>query len=616
MYSKHRFKIALICFGYLFFMTTLTFGQALTVEAAVEKDQVFVGESFIFQITVQGSEAPEQPVLKGFDDFTVAFLGGRTNSSQSITIINNKVQQQNSMSYIFQYSLTPKKTGRFILPSVMVIAEGRNLLTDPIQISVKEPTEVGDYKLRLSLSKSSCYIGEPVTLTITWYIGASVDNISFNIPVMDDKRFTIEEFNTNKNAAAQYVQMKVNNRPIEFEHPNATSNYQGKDYKTLSLKRVLIPQSKGQILIDKAFVEFAGVSGYKNVRDWFGGTQKQEVFTNFVIPSNTLSLDIKDVPTEGKPTNYSGLIGDKFTMEVSASPVDVKVGDPITLQLALSGPKYLNDAKIPDLNTIKPLFANFKIPTDQAPGKIDGNKKIFTQTLRAIGVEVTSIPEFEIPYFNTTKGKYEYLRSNPIPLKVEASEIKTFMDLEGVKPVEMKSELAAWNEGIAHNYEGNDLLKNQAVNLIVLFYNPLLIILLALPVLIFAILLYITRFSHIMRTDDTDKKYKKANSKILKVLEDVNKIPESKIYGVLIEELNRYLSHKLKIKSVVLSYKDVETHLKNHAISEEVLNQLQKIYQTCEAGHYSSGTFDKEQIGELTALIKKTILDIERSFKK
>ena len=51
--------------------------QPFNVQAAIEKNQVFVGESFVFQIQIEGSDSPEKPDVSGISDFTVQELGGQ-----------------------------------------------------------------------------------------------------------------------------------------------------------------------------------------------------------------------------------------------------------------------------------------------------------------------------------------------------------------------------------------------------------------------------------------------------------------------------------------------------------------------------------------------------------
>ena len=164
-----------------------TFGA----KAAVERTDPFVGEPFVFQIQVSGSEDPEQPDLTYVKDFAVAFRGGQQNSRRSVTIINGRVTDDVQEGYVFSYELTPKREGRLVIPSVTVTSNGRSTRTDPVVINARKPVETEDFKLRMSLSKDHCYVGEPVILTVTWYIGKDVRDYRFTLPLLSGREVNI-----------------------------------------------------------------------------------------------------------------------------------------------------------------------------------------------------------------------------------------------------------------------------------------------------------------------------------------------------------------------------------------------------------------------------------------
>ena len=67
------------------------------------------------------------------------------------------------------------------IPRIRVGAGGVDHHSQPGAVRVKKPVETEDFKLRLRLSRQKCYVGEPVVLTFTWYIGKDVEGIEFNL---------------------------------------------------------------------------------------------------------------------------------------------------------------------------------------------------------------------------------------------------------------------------------------------------------------------------------------------------------------------------------------------------------------------------------------------------
>ncbi|NIP98723.1 MAG: protein BatD, partial [Akkermansiaceae bacterium] len=73
----------------------------------------------------------------------------------------------------------------------------------------------------------------------------------------------------------------------------------------------------------------------------------------------------------------------------------VNVGDPITLNIALSGPAFLEPVDLPPLDRQESLTRDFKVPTEIEEGSVDGNFKVFTQTVRALRDDVKAVPPIE-----------------------------------------------------------------------------------------------------------------------------------------------------------------------------------------------------------------------------
>ena len=344
--------------------------QQFNVQAAIEKNQVFVGESFVFQIQIEGSDSPDKPDVSGIADFTVQELGGQQNSSQSMTIINGQVNQVVKRGYIFSYRLTPKREGRLTIPSISVSADGKSMATRPIMIRATPPTETNDFKLRMSLSERKAYIGQPVTLTTTWYVGRDVREFSFNVPVLEDGRFKVvgSDPAVDPNRRDRYIRIPLGDSQIIGE--KGQGSLDGKDYLTVRFKRTLIPKQAGNIALPKAVVTCQALKGYSRNRsrgsfdDFFGGDffgmGRRAVYETVLVPSNRPALQVLELPATGRPAGFSGLVG-KYKIAAEATPSEMNVGDPITLTVKISGPPYLGNVQLPPLATQNRLNRDFKI---------------------------------------------------------------------------------------------------------------------------------------------------------------------------------------------------------------------------------------------------------------
>ncbi|MBN2442471.1 MAG: BatD family protein [Spirochaetales bacterium] len=608
----------LFIFLFIFILCNISlFAEEIAVSAALEKNELYVGESFIFQISVTGSRNPEVPKLSGFDNFTVTYQGGGYNTNTSISFDENGKQIfTEKKTYIFQYSLVPKTTGTFIIPSVMVKVEGKNYMTESLTVVVRSPQEQSDYKLRIRLSAQTCYIGEKINATVTWYLGNKAQEPVFTIPLFNDSQFDVLSPAVSMDPAKEYVTLTIGKEQVNAVY--STGTLSGKSYTTVSFTKILVPKKPGIANVPAATVSFQGVTRSRRVRDFFGREYDKPEYGKMVIPSNTVSLTVRALPEMGKPVNFSGLIG-RYSITAGAAPVNVRVGDPITLTLTLKGDGYLEDAELPPLHEMPSLAGNFKIPNDMSPGDVTGNEVKFIQTIRALNDRVTEIPPIEIPYFNSKTGKYDSTRTKPIPITVEpASKELSVLDMEGKDPIELKREIEIWEQGIAYNYEGKDILHNQAYGLSSLLRDPLLLFLILFPVVTYLILLYIFRFSFLVRGDTNAIMVRKSLTNLTGILDKES--PESEVKSlkdfssILMENLKQYLGAKCKRTPGSLTFKDIEEPLKAHNIPEDTLKTLKSIFEACEASHYAGGAFQNKDIKELKQKTRDTVAEIERSY--
>ena len=301
--------------------------EALSARSAVEKSEVFTGESFIFQIQVGGHDAPDGPDVSGIRDFNVQSLGGQQNSSSSITIVNGRMTEKVRRGYIFSYRLTPKKAGLLTIPSIKVSAKGQTVSTQPVRIRAIKPTEIEDFKLRLELSSTKCYVGQPITLTATWYIGKDVEGFKFNLPVLADERFAVADVDTQIDPGQKNLYLRIPVGDGEVIGKKGRDRLDGTQYMTVRFQKILIPMKAGTLTIPQGTVACNAVMGYQKNRqssdpfdrffddDFFFGRKKRAIVKKFVIPSNEPILTVLDLPEEGKPANFTGLVG-KYSIGV------------------------------------------------------------------------------------------------------------------------------------------------------------------------------------------------------------------------------------------------------------------------------------------------------------
>lgn len=600
---------------------------AFSVSAAVEKQQVFTGESFVFQIQVNGHDRPAKPDLSHVSDFRVEFMGGQQNNSSSITIINGKMTKKVRRGYVFSYRLTPRRIGNLKIPPIEVSAGGETARTQAVSIRAAKPAQVDDFKFELRLSENTCYVGQPVKLTGIWYIGRKVEEFAVNLSVLNDARFTVADWDMPVDPAKKdrYLQVPLGGeKTIGIQERRQMD---GKTYTAVRFEKILIPKEPGTFTLPESTLAFLAVTGYRTPRgnsaadDFFGGdffgNFRQAVTKKFVIPSNTPEITVRPLPQAGRPADFSGLVG-KYGISAEASPTRVKVGDPITLTLRITGPDYLDTVKAPALEKQAKLMKNFKIPSEMAPGAIKNGAKVFTQTLRAKTAEVKEIPPIALSYFDAETGTYQAAKTDPIPLAVEATRVVTAQDAEGnaVGAGPVQSELETWAQGIAYNYEDLSVLTDQSAGLNKWHRSPLWLAWLAGLPLVYAAVFLVMAHRRRQQADPAANQRRKAYSCLKRELKklDTSGPDAAKTAGSrVLEALRRFLANKLNLPPGALTVNEIEAELRRHQVDEPVIDSIRDIFNTCEAMQYAGLESTGDSPASLADRAMQTAGILERS---
>lgn len=587
--------------------------EELSATARIESQDVFLGEPFTLQVQVSGTESPAPPDLSGLSDFTVRELGASRTSQSSFTIVVNgrQVKSNTGNEVAFNYELVAKKGGLLLIPSIAVTAQGKTARTEPIQVRVSAPTETADFKLRQSLSKPRCYVGEPVVLRVVWYIGAKVGNYQLNLPVLGNDAFTFADPRDGRNSIVQVAGGTV-------AAVQGRTSLDGRQYDAVEFSKVLIPRKPGTFEIPPATIVCAALAGHQKQKSPFGDdfpffNQTREVYKKIVVPSGGVSLEVLPVPLAGRPANFAGHVGE-YRIAASATPVDVNVGDPITLTIALSGPEYLDNVQLPPLAEQPALSRDFKIPPDIADGNVGGGAKVFTQSIRALREDVQAIPSIELAYFDTKSGKYGVARSAPIPLKVRPTRVVTSGMGEGGSPVVAGSALEAWGKGIAHNYEGVDALVDQRSGPAVWMRSPLWIGSLSLPPFAYVVVLALTVIIRRRNADPMSLKARKAFGKFARTCNEAGS-SSGKTSSVLLDAMREYLGGRLKMPSAAMSFSDVEMPLSAGGVDRDTLSALKVFFQQCEAESYAGGSAGAGRDGASAERALAIAREIERKLR-
>lgn len=596
--------------------------EPLTAQAAVERADVFVGEPFTLQIRVSGSDKPDPPDLSDLQGVTVEERGGQQNTSHSVSIVNGRFSREVRRGYTFSYRITAQRAGMLVIPPLTVTAEGRQARTEAVRLTVREPAETEGFKLRQELSRPDVYVGEPVELTVTWYLGADVRRFEFSVPVLQsDAVHVADPPGAGTPDGEQYRVALPGGEAVAVK---GRGRLDGKEYTTLQFRKVLIPKRAGRLELEPATVACETLIGYRDAaspfdsffdRDFFGDglfSRRRGVYRQAVVPSNAEALEVRDLPAKGRPGGFAGHVG-PYRIEAQAEPTQVNVGDPIALKVVLSGPLHLDHVRLPPLNRQAALARDFRVPAEAPEGRTEGRARIFTQTVRALRADVERIPPLELPYFDTDSGEYRVARSQPIALTVHAARVVTAQDAEGLEPAgPAGSAVEPWTRGIAHNYEGPGLLVDRQWGPERWADSAAWRFALAAPPLAYLVLLAASGAVRRRRADPQARRARRAYAEFCRTLKRASTQDAGRAKGIAADALRTYLGGKLRRPAGALLYADVEAPLRKAGVSGDVLQRLGRLFAHCEAERYagqstmSSGELLQEARA-LAAVLEETL---------
>ncbi len=342
-----------------------------------------------------------------FDNFEV--LMGPSQSISS-SFINGK----RSFSKSYTYVLRPKKQGQLIIDSASITIDNTVYTTDPKTVLVTEPIDnpnapktaqdIADESLYLvaTLSNDKPYLNQGVLVTYTLYFSPRVYINNF-IPV---------ENPTYKNFWSQDLPIK--------EYETRRTTFRNESFNAVDLKTVVLyPQKSGSLALDPFALELY-VQIPTGRRDFFGDPIMRSATKT--VKAGDLSINVKELPEQGKPLNFSGAVGD-FELSVEASRTSLEANESTQIKVKINGKGNLKLLSIPELSLPSALEKYDPEYTDEVRVNREGMNGSVTNSYTVVPRYAGSYPvdPLEFTYFDPNSKSYKTLSSDPFDLTVEGS---------------------------------------------------------------------------------------------------------------------------------------------------------------------------------------------------
>lgn len=471
------------------------------VSVALSTDAVELGDSLIYQLTIDGVSTADPPANIRASGAQIEYMGGHDESSRSIMTINGRTTEKSVLRYIMQWKVTPDRKGPGAVEGFSFDVSGQRVDVPRATFNVSEAKPNPNFTLTLESDAKSAYVGEPIRMRLVWLLGNMVRSASFTGPD-GGSEFDIAAVDPRgPQGRGRQPQQNEPYRNVPFLNGEAVitqsqADMGGRSVPKFTMDLVVTPRKPGLLEIGPFRVALDEVVGQRSgtlIDSFFDDPRK---LRRSVVTSNALTLDVKPLPTEGRPADFGGLVG-VFSVDAKAGNTEANVGDPVPLTVTISGPEPLEAIKAPNLELQADFASEFKPAPEgwesspsgaQVPGE-----RTFTTTIRPKLASVTEIPAIRLPYFDTKTGKYAVATSAPIPLKVRAAREFTAADVGHLGgaggfalPTATASSLTSAASGVGANSESLDALVDQRVDLLASARSPTGMLLLMLPPLALA----------------------------------------------------------------------------------------------------------------------------------
>ncbi len=571
MNYKNKIKILMaVIFAVAFYFDS----AAQKFYAQVSSKVVQVGQTFELAFVINTAITDiTPPVFKDFD------IAGGPNQSTSTQIINGQVSQ----SHTFSYVLVAKREGKLTIGSATITSNGQKLASAPIAIEAVKgnatpqagtntpPSTTSNTKadgsdifIRTILSKSKCYLGEQIVISQKVYSRNQIVQFQrFNPPIYEGFWSQTLPSTSGNQTAVENVD-GVNYHTFEIFRNIATPNKIGK---------INISPIDGDVVIRRQtntkprniFEQFFGTAGYEDVA--------------VKVSSKIVSLDVMDLPAEGRPANFNGAVG-SFSYKIEASRQTVKANDAFNLKMTITGKGNIKLIDAPKLD-LPESFETYE------PKVTDGaTSKTFDYLIIPRQEGQFQLSNLDFSYFNLDSKKYITIPSPELHITVLPPDPNSV----GAQVYSPQNQVKETENDIRYIKKGDFNLSKANIE----FFNSFTHILLLITPFILLGTTLVLRNNYLKNNSNMiavkERKAARVAKKQLILAEKLMKSnKKDEFYTEILMAINNYLSHKLNMPLADVSKENVKNTLNSKKVNEQKIEKLIKTIETSEYAKYAPG---------------------------
>lgn len=558
-------------------------------QASLDPATIYAGQGTTLVLEFEGGEPEDDPALPRVAGLTFAG-GGR---EQRINFVNGR----QSSSLALKYFVNPAQPGRYLIPAISVRVGGQTLTSTPLQLTVLPAnnrtapgvtgSQIPRALLRIEVPHTNVFVGELLPVELALY-------------AINPRQYELGQLSAEGCTVGKSERMDTGRVPMN-----------GVLYTRTGTRTTVVPNRAGPLRLGplKGRVEVLVQAPRRRTGDPFEDFFNDPFFNRSSevvdVTAGTVPIKVLPLPTNNVPPGFTGAVGD-YSLELSAAPTNVAVGDPVHLRIQISGKGALDSLTLPSLDTWKGFRVYPAVSRVEMTDSLGTTgSKIFEQDIVAENTEVKAIPALTFSFFDPVNAVYVSLTNRPISLLV--------------RPAGGNRSLAAAAEPgapppkeIVHIKPRPGVLAFVAPPLVA---RPWFLGLQFVPLLAWLAVWYGRRrrehlashprlvrrqtVARLVRTGRADLAGHAADGHV------------AEVYMLTFRLLQEQLGERLDLPAASITEAVVDEHLKPRGLPEDLIQEVRTLFQACNQARYAP-VGSVEDLQNLVARVDRTLGELQK----
>ena len=585
----------------LLLIANIAFAQDVQFTAQA-KPVVALGETFplIYTLNAQGTGF-RGPAIQGFEMLS----GPNMSTNSTLRSVNGRTTM--SFTYTFTYLLQATREGTFDIPGAVINVNGKQVASNTLSLKVVKNPNVpqGQNQGAAGQNKTQGANNAGTGNSNDVYVKAFTSNAS---PLQGEgivvtyRIFTkVQIAQVNISKLSSFSGFWSQNLLKENDKLQQTTQViDGEQYVVADIRKIaLFPLKSGRLVIDP--LELACVAQVRRQTktktgdpffdDFFNDSFFNAGVANVEksLKSNPLVINVRPLPEEGKPADFSGAVG-SFTFHTEVDKTRIKTNEAVTLKCTISGKGNIQliDKLVvafpPDFESYDP-----KVTSDiQNSGEGISGNQTFEYLLIPRKSGKFKIKPITFSYYDLEKKRYVSLTSPEFSLDVEkgTGDANANVTYSGAN----KEDIKYIGTDIRHIRDANFKLSIIGTRF---FGSVGFWLLLICPIILFVLFLALWRKLAARRSNTVLMKNLKATKIARKRLQSAEGFQKTgnqeEFYNAISQALWGYLGDKFSINLAGLSIDSVREALINKNMNEAIIAQFIETLNNTEFARFAPG---------------------------